>query len=786
MNSRSIDAAALFLLIILINLVALQPVLQYGPGGDNAWCNSLALGRVQFDNISLWELLRQDFVSWMHTGRFYPLNGIRFVYYYLIPDIMLSMKVFLASVMLCILFTGFFVRKLLGSYFAGALAALLFPLYLQIRPTFHDPMVWGSLESPALVSLCILSIFFFWKFLSTNRKTFLWISLIPYCLCILWYEATYLLCIIHIGLACSFFGLRRWNSLYWYAALFPLVLGVTTAVTLLFRFMYPLTYPGTVLRLDPMTWLLCLVRQIYAHLPLTYCAHWWSHNPADLLKQTLNCRGFDTLFVGGLWAAIFLLAYDRLKDEPKDAPAAGFGRLCIVGLGMLILPAVVLSLSARWQDEIFWGVGYYIVMFFSYVGGIILATAGLTKGLRALNNCRLSVLRPIILAAIALFGGIICSVNYAANRASAAILSPLLEERRLLEEALRNGIMNRIPDDVAIISTLQYNQYFFMLHGKKKTRVYSDVVRDAERTVGMMPLSDLLSQASHDPQNGYYTFPPERAPYMLRNVALKGGPSCVLLGRVIEMKMRGAELAEARCDRIFAYVPQLRDCSRHYVTDVLFMSSVSADRSGHGRLVTLDPSKVTKLGRHRSYEILLIGGDENQLLDLGRTSPFFGTFDPVLKRGLVPGQPVLFKEGGSGLPLIVSGFSGPEVTHVWTDGPEAVLSFAKFPSKADLTLSVKAESFASDSFGRDQLCEVFLDGTKIATWNLTKHQRNEPYVATIPASLLRSEGFGELKFRFNELTSPKQMGRSSDPRMLGLAFRQLVIYAVPREPDNGQ
>lgn len=786
MTSRSVNSASLFLLLVLINLAALHPVLQYGPGGDNAWSNSLAIGRVQFENISLLELLRQDFVDWMHTGRFYPLNGIRFVYYYLIPDVMLSMKVFVASVMLSILLTGFFVRKFLGSYAGGALTVLLFPLYLQIRPTFHDPMVWGSLESTALTSFSILSIFLFWKFLVTNRKSFLSISLIAYCLCLLWYEATYLLCIIHIVLACSFLGIKRWNSRYWYAALFPLALGITTAVTLVFRSVHPLTYPGTVLRLDPWTWLLCFARQIYAHLPLTYCAHWWAHNPTALLEQTLNCRWFDTLFVGGLWAAIFLLAYDRLKEESEEVGAAGFGRLCIVGLGFLILPAAVLSLSARWQDEIHRGVGYYVVMYFSYVGGIILAAAGLTLGLRAVKNCRLAFLRPIILAAIALFGGAICAVNYAANRASAAVLSPVLKERRLVEQALRSGIINRIPDGAAIISTLPYNRYFFMMHGKKRTQVYSDIGREAERAVAMLPLSDLLSRAMQEPRNGYYTFPQGRAPYMLRNVAIGGGPGCMLLGRVIELKMRGTEVAGAKCDRIFAYVGKPGDCSGNSVTDVLFMSYVSADRSGHGRMVTLGPDEVTRTAQHDRYEILLIEGDKEQLFDLERTNPFFGILDPSLKRGVVPGQPVYFRSGGSGLPFIVSGFSKPEAAHVWTDGPEAVLSFAKIPTETDLKLVVKADSFASDSFGQDQLCEVYLDATKIATWNLTKHRRDEPYVATIPADLLGSGGFAELKLRFNRLTSPKQMGRSNDPRMLGLAFRQLVIYDASREPDNGQ
>ncbi len=150
------------------------------------------------------------------------------------------------------------------------------------------------------------------------------------------------------------------------------------------------------------------------------------------------------------------------------------------------------------------------------------------------------------------------------------------------------------------------------------------------------------------------------------------------------------------------------------------------------------------------------------------------------------GKPYEFKVGGSGLPLLKSGFSTPESEHVWTDGPEAVIIFEMPKFISDLKLFLTAHPFAPETLGDDQKVEVYLNDNRIATWMLTGLPRwkrafgkilpnSESSEAIIQQNLVRPGEIVKLSFKFNKLTSPQQIGHSDDSRLLGLAFQSLLL-----------
>ncbi|MCL5125091.1 MAG: class I SAM-dependent methyltransferase [Deltaproteobacteria bacterium] len=152
-----------------------------------------------------------------------------------------------------------------------------------------------------------------------------------------------------------------------------------------------------------------------------------------------------------------------------------------------------------------------------------------------------------------------------------------------------------------------------------------------------------------------------------------------------------------------------------------------------------------------------------------------------------------FKVGGSGLPLLKSGFSLPESQLVWTNGPKAVMAFEMPQFKNDLELSVTAYPFAPPTLGDDQSCEVYLNDNRIATWRLIglpvwRRQfrklwpNNKPFTAIIHENLVRPGEIFQLSFKFNKLTSPKQVGHSGDSRLLGLAFERLSLGPASSDP----
>ena len=146
-------------------------------------------------------------------------------------------------------------------------------------------------------------------------------------------------------------------------------------------------------------------------------------------------------------------------------------------------------------------------------------------------------------------------------------------------------------------------------------------------------------------------------------------------------------------------------------------------------------------------------------------------------------QKVFFDLSERSRETLVSGFELPEKTHVWTTSQRAELSFEKLPNispEKNYVLSLRAIPFAPVQLGTEQYVDIFVNNNKITRWAIpVGKSESVEFDATIPGEILnRSETNIAISLSFSDRKSPKDLGISADPRLLGLALVSIQIREV--------
>ena len=124
-----------------------------------------------------------------------------------------------------------------------------------------------------------------------------------------------------------------------------------------------------------------------------------------------------------------------------------------------------------------------------------------------------------------------------------------------------------------------------------------------------------------------------------------------------------------------------------------------------------------------------------------------------------------FSAGAGGARFLASGWSRPEGTGVWNDGPEASLLFdLGARPEADVLASFDVLAFLAPD-ENERVVEVSVDQAKLETWRLKGSPAT--FGIRIPRASLRHQIL-HLTFRFPSTGSPKRSGLSDDPRDLAM------------------
>ncbi len=141
------------------------------------------------------------------------------------------------------------------------------------------------------------------------------------------------------------------------------------------------------------------------------------------------------------------------------------------------------------------------------------------------------------------------------------------------------------------------------------------------------------------------------------------------------------------------------------------------------------------------------------------------------------GKEIKFSTKGNGEadPYIRTGWSFPETYQRWSDGPVAGLSFPlkKAPRK-DLILRLLGYGYLAHNKINCQVVTIIVNQVPIGRWLM---KEGKWYEAVIPHSLI-SDRSVNIVFKISNPMSPKEVEKSKDGRILGIAVVKLVMEEV--------
>jgi hypothetical protein len=493
-----------FATALLLAAIVLSPLLRSGFLGDDAF-NSTGIGRstLRMEHVTLAKAIYDGQLPWIHQGRFFPVSALTAVPLYLADGQASWFKVYiLGMVLLDLGLFGYFVRQATGSWGIGVLAIVVMPLLFQFRSaSFHDPILGFSGLLPMVAAWMLISLIAILAYMRTGKRRDLAVSLVAYAAGLLSYEITIPLFLLHMAIAWLYPKRHPFTKslrISWpFAALSAGAVAVAVGLRLYFGAALTTTTAHYVaqsaaagdqtagayalnLALGPA--FVTAAKQIVASLPLSYQLLEASAAQSGLFQgfgYALSANpAVNSAIAIGYGGLLAFIAWESWIENAERRSAASRWLLPILGVGLLVLPNVLIALSARYQGEVFWGVGY-LPVYVSYFGVALLVVAGVGG---AFSWARPLPWAKIVFAAsaVALAGMAVgvAVLDYQNNALDVEYVNrQYLYPRDVNAAAIERGVFQDLPVGARLIVGTQprswANKLFFESHTGKRLAVVS-------------------------------------------------------------------------------------------------------------------------------------------------------------------------------------------------------------------------------------------------------------------------------------------------------------------------
>lgn len=488
---------SLYTLAVLFSLtIASYPLWQAGFYSDDA-LNSNLNGLLTVYNESLLHFIYMHINYWLSAGRFFPvtITALYSLWFYCY-DLTIYRVVHWVLLMVCLMVFSKFIYRITRQVKISLLFLVIIPLFWSVTSgscglTGFSPLL------PLITLLITSSLFFFKGYLQDGKQKDYLLSIISYLLALLSYEASVtILCAITV---LSLKYIRTFKRVI--SILSPFIL--LTFIYIIFTYAYSLQkYEGVKVGEFNLVWTTYL-KQLFNTLPLT---HYFFFIRTHFSLAHLYHKSLLLILAGILFCItsllVYLLANLHLKRNEKVDCLA-------IGLSYLLIPPSLIALSAKYQQEIFFGSGHMLV--FIQQMGLALVLIVLVAILADYFHNKLTVWKGfrIILGVIV---GSIISFAFIINNFTVHQFNLQMKFPRLLfESSLKKGLLDGVAN-TSLIVTNQLNAWDSKPFIAQTTGVKIDVADIQGRYLYLRPLFKLTDQdkyfldyatLSNRPTSGY-------------------------------------------------------------------------------------------------------------------------------------------------------------------------------------------------------------------------------------------------------------------------------------------
>lgn len=136
------------------------------------------------------------------------------------------------------------------------------------------------------------------------------------------------------------------------------------------------------------------------------------------------------------------------------------------------------------------------------------------------------------------------------------------------------------------------------------------------------------------------------------------------------------------------------------------------------------------------------------------------------------GSKITFGKGGNSEPYKSAGWSATEEKFTWSEGTSAQLRIPVPASTEPVSLKMRIAALVKPPELPAQPVEVFINDQKIAEWQVGD---TSEFLARVPPEFTKKGGVLNINIKTPKATSPKALGLSADPRVLGICCLELEL-----------
>jgi len=454
---------------------------------------------------SLWELCRQISKDFISSGRWYPLIIYYYPVFFHIGQHAYKIMTLLFIVGNVMLF-GWLVTLVSRSVKLGIAAMMAPPLSMQFR-MYHDAILSYYFLMQIEFAFLMLSVVCFVLYLRRPRPWIYIASVLSYLICLLIYEVSYFFWAAHVVLSYHRFGGHRWKQALSTSFPFVAVSALNFGVMLIIRAQFGVYYEGVQSQFAPMQCLTTFAKQLFSAIPLSY----YASTPA-IQDFFMWSDMFSSELLIAACASWGLVWYTLWRQEnaprPENEPSAA-GTLAALGIVIWMAPSIPIALSAKYQRELQWGLGY-LPTYVSAFGVDLVMLAGLaffSSGLRTATRPA----REAFAIGAALVGVAVTAITFNSNwivvqKYAYAERFP----RALIENALERGLLHPVTDKSFLICGEPFRSWdnppFFKQHSGMTLQVVKPTGFEHDEDMGSTSIEQAFAEYAAADRPGCYDF----------------------------------------------------------------------------------------------------------------------------------------------------------------------------------------------------------------------------------------------------------------------------------------
>lgn len=534
------------LFIILYSFLYLYVITSSTYIGDDI-LNSVAHGTFYFNGLSMTDLINKLNIHWMADGRFFPLSLYGVCFFRYVKGVYVYKLIIVLSVCFNIFIYGGLISKITDSRKTKLILMLISVLPFQFFTTYHNALYSYNLLMQVMFTYCILYMFFLLLYLEQNKVIYLIISVLLFAMGLATYEMMFAFTLFLPFILWRFSKSKKKGFLI--SIPYGLVFTAFALINYLLKKINLPKYDGIELNLNIFSICRTFFIQFIAAFPLS---NYFLSPRSQLLNYSFQGIISSIKIEDLVLIFLFLLLLYKIFNLSKDRLTKyDIINLSLLGAGLMIFPAILLSLTIKYQRELHIGTGY-LPIYIQYFGVAILLYL-IYMGINLLIKLRFfNRLFKCIACVIISFIIIISQQNARAYISYQKV--PSMGFQTYVTDSITSGLMNAIQKEDTVILKRAYvgeENVFYSYYARKSinaitTPEYINHVFNKNSAQNII-FKDLHNTYITDFEFAQYAGMVKLAPVSSMNLSKKDSS-------ITKIYVPEAYLYVAKCDNMLTYI----------------------------------------------------------------------------------------------------------------------------------------------------------------------------------------------------------------------------------------